>query len=207
MKKIITLCLALLLLSMLSCSALANAAVNYKGDAEKFIFIPGSDLSDTDLFENFKGMLPGDTLTQVIEVNNHTPNPVRIYMRAEPVDPLHKEFLSQLRMKVECKDETIFEAAPSETAQLTENTLLGTFKKNGSTELTVTLSVPFDMDNRFMSMNGVVPWTFVVEEMPSVETPHTGDWFETGLWVSVAAALALAIVVLVIVQRRRSAEN
>ena len=60
MKKIAIVLLALLLV-MSNLAALA-ANVNYEGGAEKFVFLPGSELSDTDLFENFKGVLPGDVL-------------------------------------------------------------------------------------------------------------------------------------------------
>ena len=67
MKKIISVCLALLL--VLSCvSAQAAAQVNYEGGAEKFVFLPGSTYSDSDLFESFKQVMPGDVLTQRINV-------------------------------------------------------------------------------------------------------------------------------------------
>ena len=162
MKKIISICLALLLAAALCGSAMAAAAVTYEGGAEKFVFIPGSEYSDSDLFENFKGVLPGDTITQTIRVQNASDKQVRIYLRALPVSDIHKDFLSQLAMTVDCKDKEIFDAAPSETAQLTNNTLLGTFKKAGSTELTVTLTVPADMGNEYMGAIGVVPWAFTV---------------------------------------------
>jgi len=204
MKKLIAI---LMLLFLLSGSALAAASVTYEGGAEKFVFLPGSSYSDTDMFENFKGVLPGDVLTQKITVKNDTDAQVRIYMRAESEGMEDRDFLSQLSMTVDCRDKVIFDAAPSETAQLTNNTLLGTFKSKGSTELTVTLTVPADMGNEYMGRVGVVPWTFLVEEVPVDDTPDTGDWFQTTLWISVAAALAAAILMLLIVQRKRRAEN
>ena len=218
MKKIIAI---LMLLFLLCGSALAASNVTYEGGAEKFVFLPGSEYSDSDLFENFKGVLPGDVLTQKITVKNDTDGQVRIYMRAEPGEKIpsglmekngltveeNRDFLNQLSMTVECRDKEIFDAAPSETAQLTKNTLLGTFKKKGSTELTVTLTVPTDMGNEYMGRIGIVPWTFLVEEIPEDDTPDTGDWFQTGIWISIAAVLAAAILMLLIVQRKRRAED
>lgn len=206
MKKIISICLALLLAAALCGSAMAAAAVTYEGGAEKFVFIPGSENSDSDLFENFKDVLPGDTLTQTIRVQNGTDKQVRIYLRAEPVEDMYEDFLSQLNMVVECKDKEIFDAEPSKTAQLTNNTLLGTFKKAGSTELTVTLTVPAEMGNQYMGAIGVVPWTFMVEEIPEDPSVHTGDWFQSGLWIGAAALLAAAVIVLIVLQRKRRKE-
>ena len=60
MKCMFRICLALLLTLLLCGSALAEANVNYEGGAEKFVF-----LSDNDLFDDFKGVLPGDVLVAV----------------------------------------------------------------------------------------------------------------------------------------------
>ena len=200
MKKA-TICLALLLVAcLLGGSALAAASVSYEGGAEKFVFLPGSDL-----FESFKNVLPGDELTQTITVRNDKDMQVRIYLRAEPVNQASEEFLSKLTLTVTCKDKEIFDAAASKTAQLTKATLLGTFRKNGSTDLTVTLSVPADMGNKYMSAIGVVPWTFIAEEIPDDETPHTGDWFQLGWWLLAAAIIVVAIAVVLWAQKRRKA--
>lgn len=200
MKKA-TICLALLLVAcLLGGSALAAASVSYEGGAEKFVFLPGSDL-----FESFKNVLPGDVLTQTITVRNDKDMQVRIYLRAEPVNQTSEEFLSQLTLTVTCKDKEIFDAVASETAQLTKATLLGTFRKNGSTDLTVTLSVPADMGNKYMSAIGVVPWTFIAEEIPDDETPHTGDWFQLGWWLLAAAIIVVAIAGVLWAQKRRKA--
>jgi len=212
MKRLIAL---MMMLVLLSGSALAAASVTYEGGAEDFVFLPGSayseedklKYSDSDLFENFKGVLPGDEITQKIKVKNSTKGQVRIYLRAEPVTEEDKAFLDQMTMTVECRNKEIFDARASETAGLTKNTLLGTFKKNGSTELEVTLHVPHEMDSTFMGKKGVVPWTFLVEEVPVDNTPDTGDWFQMTLWIGVAALLVAAITLLVILQhKRRKAE-
>ena len=98
MKKIISI---IMLLCLLTGTAFAAASVTYEGGAEKFVFLPGSEYSDSDLFENFKGVLPGDALTQQITVKNATDGKVRIYMRAEDEGMEDTDFLSQLHMTVE----------------------------------------------------------------------------------------------------------
>lgn len=207
MKKIITLCLSLLLALSLCGGALAAASVSFVGGAEKFVFLPGSEESDSDLFENFKGVVPGDVITQTITVKNNSTKKVRIYLKAEPVSDIHRDFLSQLSMTVDCKNKEIFDAAASETAQLTNKTLLGTFKKNGSTELTVTLTVPETLGNEYMGEIGIVPWTFMVEEIPEDDTPHTGDWFQSEVWLAIICMLIVAATALYVMKRRESAKK
>lgn len=200
MKKFTVILLMLMLL--LTTTALAASSVTFEGGAENFVFLPGSQFSDSDLFQNYKMVMPGDVLTQRITVRNTSNKQVRIYMRAEPVDASYRDFLSQMNLQVSCKDEQIFDAAVSETAQLTENTLLGTFKTAGSTELVVTLTVPLDLGNEYMCTMGIVPWTFLVEEVPDEDTPHTGDDFELGTWL-LAAGMILAAIAVVLVQMKR----
>ena len=65
-KTIASLVMMLVLLLGIGAPAYAlDGNVTYQGGAEKFVFLPGSSYSDTDLFENFKGVLPGDVLVAV----------------------------------------------------------------------------------------------------------------------------------------------
>lgn len=204
MKKLLCLLCALMLLCG---SALATSNVNYEGGAEKFVFLPGSEYSETDLFENFKNVMPGDVLTQRILVKNNSKSRVRLYMRVDPVSEQDADFLSRMNIQVTCKNKEIFDAAASETAQLTANTLLGTFKRAGSTELIVTLTVPIDLGKEFMNTMGTVPWTFVVEELPDSETPDTGDYFELSTWLISGGMILLAIAIVLLQMKRRKAAN
>ncbi len=205
MKKFVSIILALLLLlSAIPASAVSN--VTYEGGAEHFVFLPGSEYSDSDLFENFKGVMPGDVIVQRITVKNTSDKQVRIFMRADPIEEIHRDFLDKLNLQVSCKSEYIFDAAPSQTGQLTENTLLGTFKTAGSVELVVTLTVPLDLGNEYMNTMGIVPWTFLIEEVPEDDTPHTGDDFELGTWL-IAAGMILAAIAVVLVQMKRQKAN
>lgn len=136
MNKSISLLLVLLLVFSFAPAALAAddtvteqnyPTVNYTGKTENFVFTPGSDYTDTDLFgktevdgkilfDGFKGVMPGDVVNQKVIVKNTSGKTVKIYMRAithdEQENPLSEkvaaeetvttmqDFLSKLHMTV-----------------------------------------------------------------------------------------------------------
>ena len=200
LKTISALALALLLLLGMGATAFAESKVTYEGGAEKFVFLPGSEYTETDLFENFKGVMPGDVITQEITVqNNYTKaEKVNIYLRAVVHDgqgnPLSEEvartedlvsmqdFLSQLTMTVKQGDKVLFSASPDELDGLEKNVLLGTFPGKSYTKLVVELSVPIELGNEYANRVGEVDWVFTAEEV--TKTVQTGDDGAPILWAS-----------------------
>lgn len=207
LKTISALALVLVLLLGMSATAFAESKVTYEGGAEKFVFLPGSEYTETDLFENFKGVMPGDVITQEITVqNNYTKaEKVKIYLRAvvhdEQGNPLSEEvartedlvsmqdFLSQLTMTVKQGDKVLFSASPDELDGLKENVLLGTFPGKSYTKLVVELSVPIELGNEYANRVGEVDWVFTAEEV--TKTVQTGDDSDLILW---AALMTLSLV-------------
>lgn len=206
-KRLFALIMVLALCLSLAPAALADSSVTYKGQAEKFVFAPGSDYSPTDLFENFKGVMPGDTLTQKIDVRNAADNnvKVKIYMRALGAHPDSEEFLSQMTLNV--KDESgseLFDAPADQTAQLSDWVCLGTFYSGAAVTLDVTLNVPITMGDDFQEAVGYLDWEFMVEEFPiEDDDPVTGDDTPIGLYIAVCAVSAVVIVLLLVTRRKK----
>lgn len=206
-KRLFALIMVLVLCLSLAPVALADSSVTYKGQAEKFVFAPGSDYSPTDLFENFKGVMPGDTLTQKIDVRNAADNnvKVKIYMRALGAHPDSEEFLSQMTLNV--KDEKgseLFDAPADQTAQLSDWVCLGTFYSGAAVTLDVTLNVPITMGDDFQEAVGYLDWEFMVEEFPiEDDDPVTGDDTPIGLYIAVCAVSAVVIVLLLVTRRKK----
>lgn len=198
-------CLILLLTAALLCTGALAASATYAGGAEEFVFLPGSSYSDTDLFGSFKDVMPGDVRSQTIRVQNDSGRRVRIYLRADPVNPEDADFLNRLRMTVTAGSKEIFDAPAGVQDGLSENRLLGTFQQSGGTDLTVTLEAPLDLGNEYMGRIGTVPWVFLAEEVPADDTPDTGDCFRPALWCGAAALIAGCIAWMLL--RRRRAEK
>ena len=217
MKKIITLLIVcvIALSSVLPVYA-ADGKVTYSGNAGNFVFEPGSEHSLTDLFPNFKSVMPGDTLTQKITVKNDADNKVKvkIYMRSLGAHEDSVEFLSQLGLKVAKSEENemayMFDATANETAQLTDWVCLGTLYSGGEVNLDVTLNVPVELPNEFQNKIGYLDWEFMIEEFPVEEgdpkPPQTGDNSHMGLWFALMIS-SLAMLIILLVWRKKDKEN
>lgn len=186
MRALFSLVLTLVLVVAMATPAFAaTASITYKGQKDQFVFDPS-----TDLFRNFKGVMPGDTLEQSITFTNKSTdsNYVKLYVRAvahdtsnpltKPVKenetiPSMEDFLSQLDMEVYCGKKQIFKASPDELGGMKNKVLLGTFKKNASATLTVKLNVPIELGNEYANRMGEVDWIFTVEAFKG--TPSTSD--------------------------------
>lgn len=215
MKKIVAILLALLLglTGLLPVSA-AGGKVTYDGRARECVFAPGSEYSLTDLFPNFKDVMPGDTLSQPITVKNDAADKVKIkiYIRSLGAHEESEEFLSQLRLKVakSAKNDMayMFDAAADETAGLTDWVYLGTLYSGGKVNLDVTLEVPTSLTNEYQEQIGYLDWEFMIKELPVEDgdpvAPETGDAGGILPWLAaLVGAAALLLLVLLMWRRRR----
>ncbi len=226
MKTIASLVMMLVLLLGIGAPAYADGTVSYKGGAEKFVFLPGSGYTDTDLFDGFKGVMPGDTLTQTIEVRNRFLNTgsVRIYLRAvahdEQANPLSpnvaaagetvatmSDFLSQLYMEVWQGGTCIYTGTPDQLDGLKNNVLLASVPRFGSVTLTVKLQVPKELGNEYANRVGEVDWVFTAEELDPQGNPKTGDTSNLILWIVVMVVCLAAIAVVAFLVLKKKKQN
>ena len=216
MKKVFAMILALSFLLTIPAQA-AEGNVIYDGLTYEIVFAPGSDHSLTDLFPDFKDVMPGDTLTQTITVRNEQSSQVKveIYLRSLGAQEGSEEFLSQMKLKVAHSEENrmayMFDAYANETAQLSDWVCLGMLYSGGEVNLDATLEVPVTMGNEFQDQIGYLDWEFMVIEYPVDEDdpkpPQTGD--ETPIWglVGVMALAVAGLIVLLILMKRKQKEG
>ncbi len=158
-----------------------DSNVIFENKAEKFIFLPGSEYTETDLFHNLKNMMPGDTLKQTVVISNNFKgfDKVKIFLRALPhgqSNPLSlsvseretfdsmNDFLSHLTMTVRKGSEVIFHGSPNKTGDLTYNVELGTIAYGDMFKLDVELSMPIDLGNEYADRIGEIDWVFTAQQ-------------------------------------------
>ena len=217
MKRITTLLMVLIIaFSFVLPASAENGKVTYDGKAREFIFEPGSEYSPTDLFPNFKDVMPGDTLVQNITVKN-TASPkvkVKIYMRSLGAHKDSIDFLSKMNLKVQKSDNNemayMFDAAADEMAQLADWVCLGTLYSGGVVNLDVILNVPTELDNMYKKQIGYLDWEFKVEEFPVDDSdpkpPQTGDNTNIGIWFALLITFAFILVFIIFLKRKKEKE-
>ena len=213
MKKLISVCLLLAMLLSLALTAFAEeGTVSYVGGADRFIFLPGSDESPTDIFPNFKGVMPGDQLAQVIEVRNDLSNKtkIRVYMRAMGVEG-NLDFLNEMRLIVTQRGASKLYDAPADQYEgLSEWVYLGTVYSGGEITLDVVLNVPITMGNEFQKAVGFIKWQFKVEELPVEDDdpkPDTGDYSQPLLWGGILVGSAVLLVLILLPMRKKKKDE
>ena len=214
MKKIVSILFILILIVSFAVPVYAaEGTVTYDGNAKEFIFKPGSEYSPTDLFSEFQGVMPGDTLTQKITVKNDASNKVKvkIYLRSLGAHEDSVDFLSQLSLRVKKSADNemayMFDAAANETAQLTDWVCLGTLYSGGEVNLDVLLDVPTELENQYSSQIGYLDWEFMIEEFPIEDSdpkvPQTGDNSFAAMWIT-AGLCSVAVAIVLIAKRKKN---
>jgi hypothetical protein len=207
LRRTVTVAFAIAVLAVFSGNAFAaGSTVTYNGNADQFVFLPGADL-----FQNFKGVMPGDTLTQEITVKNDTVKggKVKIYLRAEPAEEKYKHLLSQMSLKVVQDGQSVlFEAPADQQGGLASNVCLGTFSSGAEVRLNVTLVVPIAMDNEFQDQSGSIRWVFTAEEFPETpDNPQTSDPALLWMYIALSGIGASGLLTLILIGWKRAARR
>lgn len=205
MKKSIRTALALAMMFVLVLSmttgiyADETPTITFKGFGKSagFDFQPGTVYHSTDLFQGFKNVVPGDTLSQRIIFKNEAADTdyVVLSMRAELHDeqtnpPQTKdaqdvawmnEFLSKLSMKVTAGSQVVFDASPDQLGGLKNFVRLGAVSSGKTLDLNVELTVPLDLDNAYADRIGEVDWVFHVDGYNVTHLTVRKVWNDGGL--------------------------
>lgn len=226
MKRLLMLLLAVVYSAAIAPRAAAGEVV-YTGDGGQIIFLSGSEFIHTDLFTNYKDVMPGDVLHQRIQLSNEASDAVdvNVYLRSQGAQAGSADFLHQMHLTaIGAEDVLLFDAPADETAQLTEWVHLGEVHPGDVMDLDLTLDVPVTMDNRYQEQIGCVVWEFWILETPADDEggeggiegddpltpgmpPQTGDDSNIRMFIGVFAGSGMLLMLLLILLYRRRREE
>ena len=213
MKRIIKKTIILVTSLVLAASTFTNAViaagnVTYEGEKTGFVFTPGSSNSKSDLLENFKNIMPGDEISDSIEIKSNYDSKIRIYMKALGAEAGSKEFLNQLNMTITNeKGEEIFNSKAGNSGQLTDWVLLGEFEKGDSQKLEIKLEVPIELGDDFQDKIGYLSWVFKSEDL-NRPTPQTGDTSDPTKYILLlTASTSMALMIIYYDYKKRKLEQ
>lgn len=137
-----------------------------------------------DLFDNFKNMMPGDQLSQNIDVKSEASGRYDIYLYARDCE-LYKDAEADGGIHLETKEKetsllqyvTVTDAEGNVLDLVnagvgTAGVKLGRFSKGDEIQLTVKVELPIELDNKYQDAEAHIDWIFYAEEY--VE-PDPGD--------------------------------
>ena len=172
---------ALLVSALLATPALAAPgapSISYNAQTNTLTVDDGT--GSTDLFTNFKGVVPGDTITQdvAIELTN-VEHLTRLHLRADTadMDPATVAALSEgVTLSVDFDDAEGLVAepqsdAPAEVFAEDASVLIAEVTEPTTTTMHLTLSVDTSVGNEIADMRAEIPWVVTVEEEDDAVTP------------------------------------
>lgn len=199
-----------------------------KTDISEVVFLNPKDgfsfkTNGGDLFVNFKDMVPGESLSQVIRVSSEYPSRTEIFLKADYIDQTqataeNRELIDRLlkqyaTITLTADDGTLLYRGPVWGNPDVEShgtdsgkyfISLGNFDAGTGKNLTVMLSLDPLMDNKYQKLLGQVKWTFAAEGRSAVfSVTKTGE--DTQLAISLTAGIlsAGAIAILIYVKKRK----
>lgn len=155
-----------------------------------------------DFFEGFKTMLPGDQLTDSVEINSD--DKCKLYFSSESLTDI--DLLQNMKLKLiltkNGTDSVLYDGVLDAAIK---EILLGEFEKGEKGKLTFTLSMPEELDNEYTLRNASVKWSFRAEHLDIFGNPKTGDTNMVLTYLLIGAVSG--ILVIFFAMRKKKGEN
>ena len=150
--------------------------------------------STGDLFSGFKKLLPGETRTQQVSINNTSSDSAKFYLRVaaseqqqgltdEQKDLVWDLIHNKIKIKVSDINGTVVydgsvggstkTKTPNDITQ--DSLFLGELAKNTAENISIEIMMDGSVDNKYQGLSGSVKWIFIVEQNGSMETIEIDD--------------------------------
>lgn len=132
------------------------------GKAFSVVFENGAEglvRTGDDFFSNWSTLMPGDVVSDTVQLKNSYHRPVTLYFRSETVSD--NALAKALRMKIMAGDKTIYDGTLN--GAVSEKVELARLQSGQETTLTYTLTVPAELNNAYALADTQTKWIFSAE--------------------------------------------
>lgn len=179
-----------------------KSEIIYEKNAEKYI-----DIGDG-FFDNLGGLLPGDSITDQITIDNNSNNKIKYFFTID-TSKLSQEEINLLKnVNITINNSSRKEILNGKLTDI-NNLLLGIFNSGSNGIITFTISIPSNLDNEYSKIATKIIWVFSVEEEKSnIINPETWDMrFDWSITLFMFSALGLLIVMILEKHERDNIEK
>ena len=152
---------------------------------------------DNGFFDNLGGLLPGDSVSENVEILNSSENKNRYYLMLENTDlsDEEKKLLENINLIIKKSDGTVLSKVNLASSGKIE---LGTYKAGEGDTLSFEVSLPKELDNEFSKILTKLNWRFSLEIVETPETnPNTWDLkFDLSITIFLLSALGFLVVLI-----------
>lgn len=169
----------------------SKAVIEYENSANLYINVPEN------FFHKLGHILPGDTISEEITINNTKESEVEYFLSTDKVDGTSQkslELLEKLQLKIISPNGVIYDGK----AYKIDNCSLGKYSPKTLTNLKFTITVPIELDNEYADLMSEMKWSFSVEkqqEKTEEKSPQTGDYkFKIAITIFAISTIGLIVV-------------
>ena len=141
-------------------------SVVYEGSAHKLVAAPD------DFFGNFGVLMPGDTVSDSVEIKNTTDNTAEIFFSAGYENQTDEQvgLLKALEIQIRYDGKEIYKGKLTEES-LSGGISLGKYAPGQGGKMDFTITMPASLGNAYARRNADVKWVFTVSEDTPSGTP------------------------------------
>lgn len=155
----------------------SNVKIEYENNAELYMSVPD------DFFAKLGHVVPGDSITQEVTINNKTSDEVEYFVSTNKSDGLSDkeiELLKKLELVIKNDNTTIYKGSVYPLDKVS----IGKYKSKALTNVKFTITVPSELGNEYSALNTAMNWRFTIsgkdkvipdEPKKEVPSPQTGD--------------------------------
>ena len=153
---------------VLRTQSIQNSVV-YEGNAHKLVAAPD------DFFSSFGVLMPGDSVSDSVEIKNTTDNNAEIFFYAgyENQTDEQVDLLKALEIQIRYGGKEIYKGKLTEES-LNTGISLGTYAPGQGGKMDFTITMPSSLGNAYARRNADVKWVFMVNE-DTPQTPSSGS--------------------------------